>query len=395
MISPGKRLRRRWPWPAVVAVAACGPALSPSFGTPKAAEERPAGEAWITQDQALKSIAITPAERRTLNAKVISSGRVTFDDAKVSHVFSPVTGRIEALVANVGDQVKAGAPLCTINSPDLGSAFSDAAKARADLAAAEHDLKRKKDLYEVHAGTQSDLEQAEDNYLRAKAEMERASLKTKMWKVSRADAERQRFTLRSPLDGMVLMRNANPGIEVQGIYSGANIANELFTVGDYSSVWVYIDLYEVDLALVRKGQDVVLRSVSYPGEAFKGQVSLVAEVIDPSTRTARVRCDIANPQRQLKPEMYVTAEISTGTKETMAVPRTAVQRLADQTVVFIQIPEPIAGAAEAPGPKTARFKAVPVQTGQEDDQYVEILGDSLKVGDAVVTKGGVLLSGAL
>jgi len=359
-------------------------------------KERPAGEAWITNEQFAKSIETKSVGHRTLTSKVISTGRITFDDTKVSHLFSPVTGRVEKLIANIGDEVKAGAPLCTINSPDLGSAHSDVVKAKADLTAAEHDFKRKKELVDVHAATQSDLEQSEDNYQKAKAEMERASLKFKMWKITKEDEASQQFTLRAPIDGMVLMRNANPGIEVQGVYSGANIANELYTVGDYSSIWVYIDLYEIDMAHVQKDQEVLFSSVSYPGEVFKGKVSLISQVIDPNTRTARVRCNIANPDHKLKPEMYVTTEIFTGTKSALAVPKEAVVRLADQTVVFKQISKVIESKEEAEShPGIVRFQAVPVVIGNEDDHFSEIIGNTLHEGDLVVAKGTILMSSSL
>ena len=109
-------------------------------------------------------IAVAPVQDQDVGGAIVTTGKVTFSDLHVSHVYSPVTGRVTQIHANPGQRIKKGAPLVTILSPDVGSAFSDLGKAQADAVAAEHDFKRKKDLLEAHAGSQHDLEQAEDVY---------------------------------------------------------------------------------------------------------------------------------------------------------------------------------------------------------------------------------------
>src|SRR5262249_10954449 len=151
-----------------------------------------------------------------------------------------------------GARVKKGAALAIIESPDVGNAFADLAKAQADLIAAEHDFRRQKELYEAHAGSQRDFEAAEDNYGKAKAEMERARRKAALFRKAGGDDVTQGFTLRAPIDGEVISRSVNPGAEVQGQYSGGT-AVELFTIGELDSVWVLADVFEMDLGRVAKG----------------------------------------------------------------------------------------------------------------------------------------------
>src|SRR5262249_15380098 len=152
-----------------------------------------------------------------------------------------------------------------------------------------------------HAGSQRDFETAQDNHRKAKAEMERARHKAALFRRAAGDDVTQGFTLRAPIEGEVIARNVNPGVEVQGQYSGGT-AVELFTVGELDSVWVLADVFEMDLARVRRGAPVTIKVVAYPDRAFQGQVDYITGALDPTTRTARIRCSIANPDRALKPE---------------------------------------------------------------------------------------------
>jgi cobalt-zinc-cadmium efflux system membrane fusion protein len=289
---------------------------------------------------------------------------------------------VTKIFADLGQVVKKGDPLVAIESPDLASAYSDVLKASADLVAAEHDVKRQRELAEVHAAAQSQLEQSEDNFHKAQAEMERAQLKTKLLHAHEGQSVEQSFTLRAPIDGKVVARNVNPGIEVQGMLSSANIANELFTIGEIDEVWLLADLYEAQLGKVKAGDKVDLTTVSYP-ETFHGVVDFVSDLLDPSTRTARLRCSIQNPDGKLKPEMFVTATAFHGERPAMAVPRTAVLKLSDQYVVFVQVGKTESGML--------RFMVRPVKVGDDEGGFVEIL-EGLKAGDSLVTEGAILLS---
>ena len=112
----------------------------------------PAGEAWLTQQQVKNAnLKVAPVIDQDVGGAVVTSGKVTFDDLRVSHVFSPVTGRVVRIDAQLGQRVKKGNPLATIESPDVGNAFSDLAKAHAELTASEHDYQRQKELFDAHA----------------------------------------------------------------------------------------------------------------------------------------------------------------------------------------------------------------------------------------------------
>lgn len=347
----------------------------------------PAGEAWLTPDQVKEKLVLEPAVEHEIGASIPAAGRVTFDDLRVTHVFSPVTGRISKLMAQPGQRVKKGAPLAVIQSPDVGSAFSDLAKAQADIIAAQHDFRRKKDLFDAKAGSEADLEMAEDNLGKAKAELERAKQKALLLSRGSVNRVTQEFVLQSPIDGEVIARMANPGIEVQGQYSGGQ-AVELYTIGELDRVWVLADVFEMDLSRVHQAATVTVRVVAYPDKPFVGQVEYVSSALDPASRTAKVRCSLANPQRELKPEMYATVSIATGGQRALAVPRGALLRLGEGMNVFVQ-------KGVAPTGQII-FERVPVAINEDyqDNDFVPVT-HGLKSGQTVVVKGAIELLGLI
>jgi membrane fusion protein, heavy metal efflux system len=370
---------------AAISLAVSGCRSTPAAGS--ALTQPPPDEVWLTPGQLQDAkVRIEPIAMHTVGDEVAASGKVAFDDRRVAHVFSPVTGRIRSILAQPGARVKKGAPLATIDSPEVGNASADLGKANADLTAAEHDLRRQKELYDAHAGSARDYESAQDSQGKAKAEMERSRQKARLFGGASSEAVTQGFTLRAPIDGEVIARNLNPGAEVQGQYGGGT-AVELFTIGELDQVWVFADIFEMDLARVRQGATVTLKAIAYPDEIFTGTVDWIAGALDPISRTARIRCSIPNPHRELKPEMYATVSVSVAGASVPALPRTAVLRIADQTAVFVQN-----GAAPDGRLKFVR-RIVAVNEDQATDYLPIVRG--VAPGDRIVTTGAVLLAGML
>jgi cobalt-zinc-cadmium efflux system membrane fusion protein len=345
-------------------------------------EHRPANEVWITPKE-IKEVAITTdaVQSRAIGNPLIATGRVEFSDTRVAHIFSPVTGRVTALPAAPGQHVERGAPLAIIASPDLASAVADLQKADADVAAASKDYERQKELYAEHAAAQRDFEAAESNYRKSVAERDRAKQKVTLLGASQ---EGEAFALRSPLSGTVLARNVTLGMEVSGQYSIGGTP-ELFTVGDPDPVWVVADVFEMDLPRVHAGAPVVVSLLAYPDQRFAGTVNWISGALDPTTRTAKVRCVIRNPKHLLRPEMYATVTIETDGQPKLVAPRSAIVRVGDQMVAFVD-------RGKAPnGDERFERRAVTIDEA-EGSQYVPVLS-GLRAGDLVVTSGALLLSG--
>jgi cobalt-zinc-cadmium efflux system membrane fusion protein len=355
--------------------------------------QQPNDEVWPSPKQ-IKDAKITVAATREqdLPDAVTVGGRLTFDDLRVSHVFSPVNGRVTRLLAQLGQQVAKGAPLLAISSPDVGQFFSDVVKAQADVTAAEHEYRRQKDLYgyssAVHAGTLKDLEAAEDNWRKTRAELERARLKTRLLQSGSIDAVTQEYILRSPIAGEVIALMAHPGLEVQGQYSIGSNVMELFTIGATDKLWVIGDVYEMDLPHITKGDQVNVKVGAYPDKSFRGAVDWVADVLDPVLRTAKVRCVIDNPGHLLKPEMYESVNINVPGKQMLVIPRQALMRVEGETVVFVAT-----GQRRPDG--SVVFKRRKVVANEEHDGDLVPVLDGLAPGEMLAVTHSLLFLGML
>ena len=166
---------------------------------------------------------------------------------------------------------------------------------------------------------------------------------------------------------MVTKADAAPG-EVVGADS------ELFQVTDLSHVWVLAEVFEKDLAQVQAGQMASIAVDTYPNEEFSGRVTYIGDILDPQTRTAKVRCEVNNAARKLKLDMFATVYLPTTFKrEGVAVPAGAVQQIEGKTVVFVQR-EP------------AKFEARAIQIGRTVQGFTIVLS-GLERGEPIVTKG--------
>jgi membrane fusion protein, heavy metal efflux system len=368
----------------VLTIGALEGGCRPSQAIAEAASPQtaPPGQVWLTEaDVKAAKISAQIVGPQVVEDTVLTSGTVTLDDQRSGHVFSPVTGRVIKILAQLGEQVKAGQPLATIESPDIGSAVSDSHKAEADLIAAEHNLRRKKDLLEQQAASSADVETAEDSYRNAKAELERARQKQFLLRVGNVDTVTQTYTLPSPIDGEILLRNINPGIEVQGQYSGGS-AQELFTIGEIDRVWVLGDVYEIDMGRVHVGTPAKVTVLAYPDKVFEGKVDWLSGALDPVTRTAKVRCTFDNPGKMLRPSMYATVKIAVDQRKALAIPREALLRLGEYKMIFVDL-------GESDG--RVRYERLPVDIVESDGPWIEVT-HGLDAGQKVVVNGTSVLS---
>ena len=359
---------------------ACFGACSPR-PTVSAEPPPPPNTAVVTKDQlAHMKVTTEDVDYQDVDDTVIASGKIAYDDQKVFHVFSPVSGKVSKVFVQLGTHVKKGDPLATIESPDIGVATADVSKAKADLTTAEHEYARQQELLEIHAASQKDYDAAGNAYRQAKAELERAQQKAALFR--RGDAVGQSFTIRSDIEGEVFMKAVSPGMQIAGQYGGNSA--ELFTVGQTSGVWVLSDVFEMDVPRVALGAKAVVNVVSWPNRNFEGTVDWISGALDPTTHAAKVRCTFDNRDGALKPEMFTTVTISVNARKAIAIPRSAVLRLGDQTVVFVDRGLDDRGRE--------RFERLPVSVDEGEASKWLTVDHGLTKGDRIVTEGALLLS---
>jgi membrane fusion protein, heavy metal efflux system len=360
---------------AGAAAVACREAGEKTSGTaaPKAAGDRIEFPADSPQLDAFKS---EPA-RESVGAPLTVTGRITWDEDVTTRILPPLSGRVLNLAAPAGARVRRDQLLAEISSPDFGQAQADAARSEADLAAAERARERLARLHERGAAARKDLEAAETDLARARAEARRTRERLLSWGGSLTSAAGQIYRLRSPLAGIVVERNVNPGQEVR-----PDAASPLFVVTDPTRLWVLLDVTERDLPAIGKGDRLSITCIAYPQRKFAGKIDWIGNSLDPATRTVRVRGSVKDPSSSLKAEMYVTVEdTGQGAHSAVVVPVSAVLTEGGRPFCFLQ-------------ESRNRFRRVRIEVGPARDGKVPVLA-GLSKGDRVVTEGSLFLSALL
>ena len=328
----------------------------------------PAGAPQISSIQSLV-IKMQPVPSAHLN------GRVTWNEDKTVRIFTPFAGRVERILVQAGQSVAKGQALAVIASPDFGQAQTDARRAESDYALAEKNISRLRELEQNGVAARKDVHVAEAEQARAAAELARSRRRLELYGGAGRGVD-QTYTLTSPIAGIVVEKNINPGQELRPDQAISN-APPLYTITDPTTLWVQIDAAEGDLPLLTRGKMITIRTPSYGEDSFPAEVANVADFLDPTTRTIKARATIANPARKLKSEMYVTAEIDTDGATELLVPSKAMYFQSEKNYLFID---------EGQGKFTRRA----VKAGDIRDSRTEIL-EGLREGEKVVVDGALML----
>ena len=309
------------------------------------------------------------------NVFIDMPARLSWNEERTQRIYPAFAGRVQHLAVDIGQAVVPGQTLATLASPDFGAAQADTAKAMADAQVAEQSRARMVTLYEADAVSKKDLELAQAEWQRAKAEVLRAQAKTAMY--GSQSGVNQQWALMASLRGVVVERNISPGLEVRPEQAGPGVP-ALIVVSDPASLWVHLDVREADADSLKKGSTIRLQFANFPGEQFTARITAMGDFIDPSTRTIKVRATIDNPQRRLKAEMLGTALAERQLPPGVLVPASAVQLMGREHHVFVQT-------------QTGVFEPRAVKLGYEGPQEVVVIA-GLKEGEHVVKDNSLLLA---
>jgi len=334
---------------------------------------------FATSSPQLATIVSTAATART-EAVVRFNGRLVWDEDRTVRVFSPLAGRVQSIAVRAGDAVKAGQPLAVLASADLGQAQSDARRAEQDHLLAQKNLARIEELAGAGVAPAKDLQVAQAEVARAAAERARTAARFALY--GAGGSVDQRFEVRAPIAGIVVERNLNPGQEVRPDgppAPGASSASGggLFVVSDPARLWFLLDAAEADLAGVAPGAEVRIGATVLGDERVAGRILHVADLVDPQTRTVKLRGALDNASRRLKAEMFVTAELTVPAAKGVLVPSKAVYLRGERYFVFVDT-------------GGGRFERRTVRLGPAQDA-LQVVAEGLAQGDKVVTDGNLLL----
>ncbi len=327
-------------------------------------------------------VQVAAVQVRQLTDHLEVTGTVQPVDSRMGHIRPIASGRITDVRVRIGDRVDRDAPLASFDNIEAGDIVSQYRSARAELqrlktqlSVATQQTERTRRLVEIGAASRKEFEltEAEQKNIDSNIEAQESVVSGLAAKLNRfgVDPDRSNVSpttiIRSPFSGVVTKVNASPGEVV-------NAESELFQVADVSQVWVQAEVYEKDLNRIQLGQVASITVDTYPDEMFFGKVAYIGDILDPQTRTVKVRCEVGNPLRKLKLDMFATVKLPTKlNREALAVPSEAVQQIEGKNLVFIQ-------------KEATKFEPRTVTAGDSVQGMTEILG-GLEKGESIVVRG--------
>jgi membrane fusion protein, heavy metal efflux system len=361
-------------------LAGCGSESKMTSFSSSESKEETADLFTVPQDQ-LAHVQVVAVEKAALPRTLRLTGAVAYNAFKTTPVFAAIGGPVREILVTPGENVHAGQPLLTVNSPDYSAARSAYLKARSASLLADKFYTRAQDLLSHGAIAEADFQTAESTRIQAQADLQASEDALRVLGITdveslekNAPKTTSQVPVLAPVGGEVVERLVGPG---QLLQAGTT---QVFTISDMSTVWVLVNVYQGDVAYVRSGDSVNINTDSYP-DTFHGRISYIAPALDPNTRTLQARIVAENPGDKLKKDMYVTATVSAGAiANALTVPDAAVLRdTENQPFVYVQSTT-----------KQNEFARRLVQLGDSHGGRTQI-ADGVKEGERVVGDGSLFL----
>ncbi|MHB1350270.1 MAG: efflux RND transporter periplasmic adaptor subunit [Desulfobulbaceae bacterium] len=349
-----------------------------------AGEEGPVEEVVRLSDAELEEFGITlaTAEGGALDQYIDLPGEIVLNADRMAHVVPRVSGIVREVLMTIGDQVKAGELMAVIESRELADGKAAFLAAAEREALAQTNFNREERLWGKKVT--SEQEYLDARQALAEARIATNSAEQQLHALGFSDAELKalpghpdatytRFEIKAPLAGTIIEKHMTLGENVKD-------DADVFTIADLSTVWVDINVYQKDLVNIRKGQTVVIE-IGHGIATATGTIAWVGPQVDETTRTAKARMELPNPDGDLRPGLFVTARVAVGsTPASIVVPKSALQAFEERTVLFVRTEK--------------GFEPKPVEVGRRNGTKVEILS-GLEAGQTYVSQGAFTLKAQL
>jgi cobalt-zinc-cadmium efflux system membrane fusion protein len=332
----------------------------------------------------LSGLTIDTVATLGFRSEQVADGRIALNSDTATQVFSPYSGRVIRVIAGIGEHVKKGAPLYSIEAAEFAQTQSDLLNALSQLKLARIAEERRHAAFDSKGGSLQDWQQAQADLAAAQTGLDSVRNRLKIFgqtdaqiaALERAKTPSPVTFVTAPIEGVVSDRQVGPGQYLQ-----AGNSTPVYTIGDLATVWLEADVREVDAPLVEIGQPVEVRVLALPGRIFEAKITSVGSAVDPVTHRVPVRATIANADGKLKPQMFANFSIITGAESNaLAVPEEAVVREGDAARVWV-----------VQGHDALALRQI--RTGRSTNGMVEVL-EGLKPGEKVVTRGSLFIDRA-
>jgi cobalt-zinc-cadmium efflux system membrane fusion protein len=266
--------------------------------------EAPKDDRVCVTDSLAKIISIDTANISTVGDELKLSGEINFDDKKVSKVYPFSSGQVLQVNVSVGDKVSKGQTLAIIKSADVSGNYSDLSTAGNDVAIAKKQMDNQESLFKNGIASEREYIEAKENYQKAVTAASKLKNQIEINGGGRTSPNGI-YMISAPISGYIVEKKIN-----QGGFIRSDANDNLFTIGDISDVWVFANVYETDIAKVKKGYPAAITTLAYPDSTFNGVVDDVSNILDPVTKVMKIRVKLPNKRGMLKPEMFANIIIT-------------------------------------------------------------------------------------
>lgn len=327
-------------------------------------------------DSLIKMIKIDTAKSTPMKDELTLSGEVSFDENKVVKVFPFTSGQVMEVKVSLGDKVTKGQTLAVIRSADVAGSYTDLTSTKSDLAISKRQLEQAEYLYKNGISSERDYTEAKENYNKAVAANSKVRDQIAINGGGNTNASGA-LVIKAPGSGYIVEKNISAGNFIR-----PDNSSSLFTISDMKDVWIWANVFESDIAKVKKGYDAKISTLAYPDKVFNGKIDEISSVLDPDNKVMKVRIALDNKDMLLKPEMFTNVLVSNKDMQTsIAIPASSV--IFDNSKYFVVVYN---------SKCDLQVRAVNMIKSVDDITYVS---SGLKDGDRIISKNQLLLYNAL
>ena len=321
-------------------------------------------------DSVVSKTETAPVVMDDISESVKLNGKIIPNETKQTKVYALVSGKVKSLSVELGDYVKEGQTLAILQSTEVAGVANDLSLAQSNVDITKKNLESAEQLYKSNLATEKDLTTARLEFNKASSELNKANQVSSITGGNNAT-----YLLKAPISGNVIEKNITNNSQVRQDNSAS-----LFTVADLSTVWVIASVYESDINKIHVGDNVIVNTLSAPDKNYQGRIDKIYDVLDPASRTMKVRISMGNPHNELKPEMFTTINVKGKSEGSMlSIPSKAV--VLDDSKQYVIIKKD----------KLLSIKAIRIIKRIGDKSFITGLNE----GDLVITNSQVFLYEAL
>jgi cobalt-zinc-cadmium efflux system membrane fusion protein len=259
---------------------------------------------FVISDTMMHMIQMDTVRTCDMSGELSLSGQVSFNENNVVKIFPRSSGQVTGCRVSLGDKVTKGQVLATIKSADIAGSYSDLRSAKADVAIAKRQMDNAAELYKGGISSEKEYNEAKQNYEKAEAAENKIQSAISINGGTKTTSGGE-YLLTSPIDGYIVEKKVNAGSFIR-----QDMGDNLFTISDLKSVWIYANVYEIDIRNIAQGNTAKVIPMAYPDKVYSGKIDQVSQVLDPQSKALKVRVSLDNKDMVLKPEMFTKVIVS-------------------------------------------------------------------------------------